>query len=337
MNCKYFNPAKSVFWACVLLLGCMLISSVVLGQTQTPAKSQPAQTAFDTPQAAGAAFIDAAARYDVAALEAMLGPESKDLFESGDPIRDKNNAEKFSKLAAEKNTVELAKDKKTAMLSVGPLDWPLPIPIVKRGKKWYFDGKQGREEILARRIGANELDAITICRGFVDAQVQYAELATKYTGVAQYAQKIISSPGKHDGLYWVKEDGTGGGPISEAIAKVIAEGYSIEQGSPRPYHGYYFKVLKGAGPDAPGGEIDYVINGIMIGGFALAAAPVDYGVSGINTFLVSYEGVVYQKDLGPDTLKIFNQMDRYNPDKTWAATMDHWPNDPVADLGRDEN
>lgn len=336
MNSKYSNPAKSVFWACVLFLACMLTSYSGWAQTQ-PAKSATAQTGFETPEAAAKAFIGAASSYDLPALQGILGAENKDLFESGDTVRDKNNADRFAKLAAEKNSVELSADKKSATLSVGPRDWPVPIPIVKRGGKWYFDSKKGRQEILARRIGANELDAIAICRGFVDAQVAYAELATQYTGVAQYAQKIISSPGKHDGLYWVKADGTGGGPISEAIARAIAEGYSIDQDKKTPYHGYYFKVLKGAGPSAPGGKIDYVIDGIMIGGFALAAAPAEYGVSGINTFLVSYEGIVYQKDLGQDTLKLFSEMDRYNPDKTWTATMDHWPFDALADLGRDEN
>jgi hypothetical protein len=206
---------------------------------------------------------------------------------------------------------------------VGDGDWPFPVPIVKQGQKWHFDDKEGHQEILFRRIGANELDAIQICRGFVEAQKEYALEVHDNSGVNQYAQKIFSTPGKHDGLYWQNEDGTPGGPISEPVARAIEEGYSARELT--GYHGYYFKVLKGQGPAAPLGQLDYVVNGIMIGGFALVAVPAEYRVTGVKTFMVSYDGIVYQKDLGPDSLNIVKHMDRYDPNKTWQPTDDEWP------------
>jgi hypothetical protein len=193
------------------------------------------------------------------------------------------------------------------------------VPIVKQGGKWHFDSQAGRTEILDRRIGANELDAITICRGYAVAQKEYASEIHDDSGVNQYAQRIISTPGKHDGLAWQNPDGTEGGPIAASVAKAIEEGYTSKSG---PYHGYYFKTLTGQGPAAPLGQLDYVVEGAMIGGFALVAWPAEYRVTGVETFIVSYDGVVYQKDLGPDTEKIAAAMERYNPDKTWHRTND---------------
>ena len=192
---------------------------------------------------------------------------------------------------------------------------------MKRKGKWYFDTKAGRQEILFRRIGTNELDAIEICRGYVDAQEEYAQEKHDDSTVNQYAQRVISTPGKQDGLAWKNPDGTWGGPVGEDVAKALEEGYTDKA---KPYHGYYFKILKGQGPAAPMGEMDFVVKGAMIGGFALAAAPADYQVTGVMSFIVGPNGVVYQKDLGPDTLKAFQSMDRFNPDKTWKATDDDW-------------
>ena len=199
---------------------------------------------------------------------------------------------------------------------VGNEDWPFPVPLVKRGDKWFFDSKSGRQELLYRRIGANELDAIAICHGYVDAQQEYALQQRSVNDVNQYAQRIVSTPGKHDGLAWQNEDGSWGGPIGENIAKAIEQGYTS---SAEPYHGYFFKILKGQGPAAPLGEMDFVVKGIMIGGFALVAAPAEYNVTGVQTFIVSHDGVVYQKDLGPETLDMFRKMERFNPDKSWTA------------------
>ena len=209
-----------------------------------------------------------------------------------------------------------------ATIIVGEEEWPLPIPLVKKNGKWYFDTKAGRQEILFRRIGANELDAIQVCRGFVEAQKEYASEIHDDSGVNQYAQKMISSPGKQDGLYWQNADGSSGGPIGDAVAKALAEGYSIGKSG---FHGYYFKILNGQGPAAPMGKLDYVIEGIMIGGFALVAVPAEYRVTGVKTFIVNNDGIVYQKDLGPDSINIVKKMELYNPDKTWHPTDDQWP------------
>jgi hypothetical protein len=252
----------------------------------------------------------------------MFGPEGEDMISSADAVRDKNSAASFAAEAREKTDVAVdAKNPNRAILSVGNEEWPLPIPIVKKNGRWYFDTKAGLQEILFRRIGTNELDAITICRGFVEAQMDYAEQIHDDSGVNEYAQRIISTPGKQDGLAWQNPDGSWGGPVGETVAKALAEGYEDKN---KPFHGYYFKVLKGQGTDAPLGQLDYVIEGVMIGGFALVAAPAEYRVTGVKTFLVDYDGVVYQKDLGPDSLNIVKNMEFYNPDKTWRPTSDNW-------------
>lgn len=278
------------------------------------------QKGFNTPEEAVRALVDAAETYDVNALLQILGPDARDLVASQDTVAEKNRSVQFAAWAHEKESIRSEGSQAVrATLSVGNDDWPFPIPMVKRNGLWYFDTKAGRQEILFRRIGRNELDAIAICRGFVEAEQQYASEKRDGSALNQYAQRIISTPGKHDGLAWQNPDGTWGGPVGENVAKALAEGYSSKAS---PFHGYYFKVLKGQGPDAPLGRMDFLVNGAMIGGFALAAAPAQYRVTGVKTFIVSYEGVVYQKDLGPDTLKAFQQMELYNPDKTWQITTD---------------
>src|SRR5216110_2768859 len=290
-------------------------------QEATAVASQPQQKQFDTPTQAADALIQVAANFDVAATKEILGPDGEDLVSSDDPVMDKNRAQAFAAKANEKNSVEIdKKNPNRAILLVGNDDFPLPIPIVKHKGKWSFDTKVGREEILNRRIGANELNAIEICRGFDEAQHQYAQEKHDDSKVNQYAQHVLSTPGKHDGLAWQNADGTWEGPVGEEVAKALAEGYSGQRG--QAYHGYYFKVLKGQGPDAPMGGMDFVVGGAMIGGFALAAAPAEYRVTGVQTFIVGPDGIVYEKDLGPDTLKTFQSMDRYNPDKTWQETDD---------------
>ena len=291
-------------------------------QESTSASSQAQQKQFDTPKQAADALIQVAANFDVAAAKEILGPDSDDIVTSEDPVMDKNRAQAFAAKAKEKSSTQIDKgDPNRAILLVGNDDFPLPIPIVKRKGKWSFDTKVGREEILNRRIGANELNAIEICRGFVEAQHEYALAKHDDSKVNQYAQRIISTPGKHDGLAWQNPDGAWGGPVGEEVAKALEQGYS-NPSQPQPYHGYYFKVLKGQGSAAPMGEMDFVVGGAMIGGFALAAAPAEYRVTGVQTFIVGPDGVVYEKDLGPDTLKTFQSMDQYNPDKTWKVTED---------------
>jgi len=291
------------------------------------AGSSPAkQLSFATPQEAADALIKATTDYDEPTLLSIFGPDGKDLVLSQDPVQDKNNAQEFAEAAHQGNSVVVdEKNPNRATLLVGTKQWPLPVPIVKKNGKWIFNSAVGRNEVLNRRIGTNELDAIEICRGFVEAQQEYATEVHDDSGVHQYAQRIISTPGKQDGLYWKNADGSPGGSIGDKVAKAIEEGYSIEKGS--AYHGYYFKVLKGQGAAARLGKLDYVINGVMIGGFALIATPADYRVTGVKTFIVSYDGVVYEKDLGPDTLSVAKKIERFNPDKSWHPTDDQWPSD----------
>lgn len=297
--------------------------TLLLAGTLAAQSGGPTQAGFATPHEAADALVSAAEQNDAGRIAMLFGPNGKDLMSSGDPVQDKNHVAAFVSKAREKKAVVVdPQNSSRAILSVGNEDWPFPLPLVRRSGKWYFDAKAGKEEIRFRRIGANELDAIQVCRGFVEAQHEYATLAREYTGAAQYAQRIISSPGKRDGLYWQNADGTPGGPISEAVARAIEEGYSPSVRS--GYHGYYFKVLKGQGAAARMGELDYVINGIMIGGFALLAVPAEYGVSGLKTFIVSHDGIVYEKDLGPQSLDIARRTERYNPDKSWRRTDDEW-------------
>ena len=312
------------------LIASAIVSFWLLGfglHAATPSKSdaasaaQPGQKQFDTPKQAADALVQVATNLDVAAAKEILGPDGEDIISSEDPVMDKQRATEFANKAKEKMSVKINKQSPNqAILIVGNDDFPLPIPIVKQKGKWFFDTKVGREEILNRRVGANELNAIEICRGFVDAQHEYALEKHDGSKVNQYAQNILSTPGKHDGLAWQNPDGTWGGPVGEEVAKALQEGYKAERGT--PYHGYYFKVLKGQGPAAPGGEIDFMVGGAMIGGFGLAVAPAEYRVTGVMTFMVGPDGVVYEKDLGPDTLKTFQGMDKYNPDKTWKETED---------------
>lgn len=285
--------------------------------------AQAKQKEFDTPQRAADSLVQAAETFDVAAAKEILGPDGTDLVTSSDPVMDKNRAAEFAAKAKEKKSIDLdPKNPNKATLTVGNDDFPVPVPIVQRKGKWVFDTKAGRDEILRRRIGANELDALEICRGFADAQEEYAQEKHDDSKVNQYAQKVISTPGKQDGLAWQNQDGTWAGPVGEDVAKALAEGYSGGKG--QPYHGYYFKVLKGQGPAAPMGQMDFVVGGAMIGGYALAAAPSNYRVTGVKTFIVSNGGIVYENDLGPDTLKVFQSLDRFNPDKTWKPTSDQW-------------
>jgi len=323
LKLNIMNPVKTLQIAStIVIVTFATVAFATAAEPKADASATPAsnQKQFATAKEAADALVQAATSFDQAALKEILGPESDDLVVSEDPVQDKNRAVAFAEKAKEKSSLEQKGDH--AIMEVGKDDFPLPIPIVKRKGKWVFDTKVGKEEILNRRIGSNELDAITICRGFDDAQKEYAQEKHDDSKVNQYAQKIISTPGKHDGLAWKNPDGTWSGPVGEGVAEALEQGYTDKT---KPYHGYYFKVLKKQGPAAPGGEIDFVVGGAMIGGFGLAAAPAEYRVTGVKTFMVGPDGVVYEKDLGPDTLKSFQAMDTYNPDKTWKPTGDDWP------------
>jgi len=314
-----------IVWILPAVIGVCFFTTIAISAPQsasspaTAAASGGAKT-FSSPQQAADVLIDAADKFDQDALIGLVGRGNSDLIQTGDSVQDRERARQFSALAQEKKTVSV--DPKThnrAVLSVGKDDWPFPIPIVKAGDKWSFDANAGRKEILARRIGGNELDAIALCRGFVDAQYEYAQKPREGYDVNQYAQHIISTPGKQDGLAWQDPDGTWHGPAGESVARAIQAGYS--KGS-EPYHGYFFKALTAQGPAAPLGAMNYIVKGAMIGGFALAAAPAEYGKTGIQTFIVGYDGVVYQKNVGPKTLEEFQKMQLYNPDKSWTPVKD---------------
>jgi hypothetical protein len=276
---------------------------------------------FATPRQAGDALVAAVQTFDVPALETLFGPETKTVVLSGEKGVDRERANEFLAKAHERMTVSIT-DPRTqtrAVLLIGDDNWPFPIPLVKRTGRWAFDTNAGKQEMLLRHIGGNELDAIAISRGYVDAQHEYALQKRQGFDVNQYAQRIISTPGTQDGLAWRNANGVWEGPIGEKIATAIAQGYTDRM---EPYHGYFFKVLKGQGSAAPLGQLDYVINGAMIGGFALVAAPADYGVSGVKTFMVSQDGVVYEKDFGKTTLENFKTMERFNPDRSWTPVSE---------------
>ena len=304
--------AGTVTWLC-LTATALIADPQSATTTARPAPASSVET-FETPQKAADALVSAAVTFDRHALEQMFGPEFKNVVLSGESAQDRQRAAEFVAKAEEKKQVSIdPKTRTRAFLLVGNDDWPFPFPIVKRGTRCSFDTAAGRQEILYRRIGANELDAIAISRGYVEAQHEYALKPRNGYDVNQYAQRIISTPGTQDGLAWQNADGTWAGPVGEKVAKAIAQGYS----SGEPYHGYFFKVLKGQGPAAPLGQMNFVVNGVMIGGFALAAAPAEYGKTGVKTFIVSNDGVVYEKDLGPTTREQFMKMERFNPDVTW--------------------
>lgn len=308
---------SSFLWAAsALMLACLLAQDAgAQTATKTAAASAATPRTFATPQQAADALIDAAEKFDADALEEILGPEGRDIIRTGEPVLDQQQAAAFAAQAREKKNVAVdRKSQSRAFLSIGQEAWPFPVPIVKRGGKWSFDAKAGRQEILYRRIGRNELDVIEICRGFVEAQHEYALMKRDGSGANQYAQRLISTPGKQDGLAWQFADGTWGGPVGENVARAIARGYT---GKGEPFHGYFFKVLKGQGPAAPLGQMYFLVKGVMIGGFAVVASPAEYGVTGVKSFIVSHDGVVYEQDLGRETLTVFRKMELFNPDKTW--------------------
>jgi hypothetical protein len=296
----------------------LILGSSVFGQTETMQAGKPKM--FTTPKEAGEALIQAAEIFDLPSLQNIFGPNSSDIFQTGEPAQDKAVAEEFAGLArAKMDVMPDPKNNRRAILVVGNDSWPFAVPIVKQASgKWAFDVNQGRQELLFRRIGRNELDAIDICRGYVEAQHEYA--LTKHDGqVNQYAQRIISTPGKQDGLAWQDENGKWVGAIGSRAAEALERSFT---GGTAPFHGYYFKVLKGQGPAAPLGQMDYVYKGAMIGGFALLAYPAVYQVTGVKTFMVSHDGVVYEKDLGPTTLQTVTGIDRFNPDRSWKPLVD---------------
>ena len=318
------NKAKRNLWLkrCGTIL--MTVMFIVLVVSDLSAENVN-QLTFASPEEAVRAMVEALNSNDLKALEAIFGPGSRDLITSGDPVADKSGREQFLKLYDEKKRLEQTADK--AVLSIGNEDWPFSIPMVKKDAVWRFDTEEGREEILARRIGRNELSVIQVCLAYVDAQKEYAVKDRDDDGVLAYAQKFLSDPGKKNGLYWKAKEGDEQSPLGPLVGAAQEKGYSGKQseGKPIPYHGYYYRILKAQGKNAKGGEYDYVVMGKMIGGFALVAYPARYGSSGIMTFIVSHAGEVYQKDLGENTENTALKMKLFNPDSTWNKIKDTSP------------
>jgi hypothetical protein len=272
-----------------------------------------AQQTFPSPEDAAAALVAAAKSGSENDLLKVLGNEAADIIASGDTVADNETRQRFVSAYDTKHSISMQANKR-AILMLGNDDFPFPIPLFHNKTGWEFDTSEGRMEILYRRIGRNELDAIQTSLAFVDAENEYAD-KDRGAGPGVYAQRIVSSPGKKDGLYWPADGDQS--PLGELAAEASAEGYKVGSGEPQPYHGYYYRILTQQGSNAPGGEMDYVINGKMIGGFALVAYPADYGNSGVMTFLVNHNGIVYQKDLGERTESIAKRMKSFNPDQTW--------------------
>ena len=279
------------------------------------ASAVSAQQSFKSPEDAAGALASAVKGNWPKGAVAVLGADGADIVSSGDKVADDEMRQKFLAAYDVKHEVIKEGDDKAVMI-IGNEDFPFPIPLARKGAAWQFDTAAGRDEILYRRIGRNELAAIQACLAYVDAQNEYADMNRASAAGAAYAQRIVSRPGKKDGLYWPAAQGEEPSPLGELVAQASTEGYAIG-GERAPFHGYYFKILTRQGPMAAGGEVDYVVRGKMIGGFALVAYPAEYGNSGVMTFIVNHSGTVFQKDLGDRTARLAERMTSFNPDQTW--------------------
>jgi len=291
----------------------ILVSVLLSGALGLNAFAADQQKSFGSPEEAVKALVTAVTSGDVKAIQGVLGPGSEGLVQSGDAVADRTGRERFVRAYGEANRIARQGDAK-AVLMVGKDEWPLPIPIVKVGAGWRFDTKEGKEEILNRRIGRNELSAMQAVLAYVDAQREYYLRNPQGDKLLHYAQKFTSSPGKRDGLYFPTKAGEKPSPLGPLYASAKAEGYAKGDDA---YHGYHYRIIRGQGASAPGGAYDYVVQGRMIGGFALVAWPASYGNSGVMTFIVNHDGLVYEKDLGQDTAAAVKKITRFNPDKSW--------------------
>jgi len=304
----------------LLALACLLFA------TSLPAAQldKPKGKGFASPQAAVSALVEAARRADAQALLAILGPDAKDIVFSGDSVEGRREAANFVRSYDEKHLLKMTSPT-SASLMIDKDGWTFPIPIVKIDRQWYFDVEAGKEELINRRIGRNELTAIQVMQAYVNAQLEYASKDRDGDGILEFAQKIKSDPGQKNGLYWPVKEGEAPSPFGPLIARAASEGYQHSDAGPQPYHGYYFKIVTRQGPNAPGGAYDFVVNGNMILGFGMIAYPAKYGVSGIMTFAVNQQGVIYECDLGEKTAEIINKMAKYNPDEhEWRKVSDKY-------------
>lgn len=277
-------------------------------------------TAFNNAEEAAVALVAALKDNDVPTLGALLGPDSEDVFSSGDEVADANARAEFLSLYEARHALAADGDG-TMVLEVGDEAWPLPIPFVEVDGKWYLDGAAGAEEINLRRIGRNELGAIAVCRGFVDAQIEYAAEVRDADEAGIFAAKLMSDPYRKNGLYWPAADGEPQSPIGEAAARAAAEGYRAIAGERRPYHGYYYRMLYAQGGNAEGGAVEYFEDGLLTRGIALIAWPADYGVSGVMSFMVNHTGAVYEKDMGEETGALVDLVELFDPDSSWSLVV----------------
>jgi len=313
------NPTQVGCWISIArtIMTAVLVST--LGTVSDGLAAEAKQQIFGTPEEAVRALMTASKAGNTKAMLDVLGPGSRAIVQSGDAVADKAGRERFVKSYEDANKLEKSGDAK-AILSTGKDDWPFPIPIVKDAAGWRFDAKQGREEILNRRIGRNELAVIQVAQAYVDAQREYYLRNPQNDKLLHYAQKFVSAQGQRDGLYYPTKAGERPSPLGPNVESAKAAGYEKGKdaaGKAVPYHGYHYRILRRQGPDAPGGAYDYIAQGKMIGGHALIAWPATYGNSGVMTFMINHDGVVYEKDLGPDTAALAPKITRFNPNGSW--------------------
>lgn len=308
---RVVSPIALAGWVVVLALGLGLGASAAIEAHQS----------FATPEDAAQGLVQALQKGDAATLNELFGPDSEALVSSGDAVADQADRTKFIGWYAEKHVL-IPQGADRVQVQVGDQGWPLPVPIVRRGGRWYFDGASGSDELVYRRIGHNELGAIHVCQGYVDAQFEYASADRDGEGAGVYAQKFLSDPGMHNGLYWETAAGGQPSPVGPFVAKAAADGYLAAMGTHPPYHGYRYRSLFRQGKHAKGGAHEYFVDGELVNGFALVAWPANYGASGVMTFIVNQDGVVFQKDLGADTASLVDAMNAFDPDSSWHAVKD---------------
>ncbi len=317
------NTNQRIRFATYLFAGATVAITIIFGCThQSNNGSQPSQEQlFNSPDDAVSQILTAVRAHDRATVQKILGPDGDQVLSSGDEVLDQINREKFLAAYDQKHSLSQNADGSYTLV-VGDTDWPMPIPIVKddASGKWYFDTIAGKDEILNRRIGRNELDVIQVCHAIVDAQREYAERDPQGLGLPVYADRIISDPGQRNGLYWETKDGEEESPLGPLVAGAVQQGYGSRKSAdepPKPYHGYYYRLLKEQGPSAPDGARNYVVNGKLLAGFAVVAYPAQYGNSGIMTFIVNQDDVVYQRDFGDDTEATASKMTAFDPEPQW--------------------
>jgi hypothetical protein len=313
---------QPLLWCMALVATAVTWPVTIYAQTTVPSrapaatKAKPeAQRIFATPEKAAAALADALRSDDVKQIHSVLGPGSGKVIQSGDLVQDAAGRKRFLEAYRTSVKIEPSGDARVTLL-IGSEEFPFPFPLVKTGTGWKFDSKAGAEEVLNRRIGRNERSAIQVCLAYVDAQREYATKDRDKDGLLEYAQKFVSTPGQHDGLYWETREGEAASPLGPLSARAKEQGYANLE----PYHGYYYRILTAQGADNPGGAFSYIVRGQMIGGFALVAYPARWGASGVMTFICNHRGVVYEKNLGKDTVVIAERMPRYNPDASWKKS-----------------